>query len=93
MKYRKKQIVVEAFQITEARIHCNQDWPSWANEAWNTDPGPGSIYLADLPDRTLVCGTLEGDLAINPDDWIIRGIEGELYPCKPDIFTQTYEPA
>ncbi len=37
--------------------------------------------------------TLEGDMRADMDDWIIRGVMGELYPCKPDIFAATYEPA
>ena len=41
---------------------------------------------------TLVIPTLEGDMTASPGDWIIKGIEGELYPCKPDIFAATYEP-
>jgi len=40
-----------------------------------------------------VIATLEGDHIANPDDWIIQGVNGELYPCKPDIFDKTYEVA
>lgn len=36
--------------------------------------------------------TLEGDMTASPGDWIIRGVQGEFYPCKPDIFEATYEP-
>ena len=36
--------------------------------------------------------TLEGEMVISPNDWIIKGVKGELYPCKPDVFEQTYEP-
>ena len=47
------------------------------------------------PDGTLDLHieTLEGTLHVSPDDWVIRGVQGEFYPCKPDIFEQTYEPA
>jgi hypothetical protein len=38
-------------------------------------------------------GTLEGDMEISPMDYVIRGVQGEFYPCKPDIFAATYEPA
>lgn len=37
--------------------------------------------------------TLEGELHVSEDDWVIKGVAGECYPCKPDIFQQTYEPA
>lgn len=40
----------------------------------------------------LIIQTLEGDHRANPGDWIIKGVQGELYPCKPDIFEATYEP-
>ncbi len=40
-----------------------------------------------------IIATLEGDMEAQPGDWIIQGVKGELYPCKPDIFAATYEPA
>lgn len=40
----------------------------------------------------IVIDTLEGEMTCNVDDWIIRGVKGEFYPCKPDIFAATYEP-
>ena len=43
-------------------------------------------------EHRLLIGTLEGWLIASPGDWIIRGIQGEFYPCKPDIFAETYEP-
>ena len=92
-RYRKKPIVIEAFQMTEARRINNVDWPNWLHEAWNKEPGEGSVWIAlDDPARLkLVCGTLEGIHRIDWNDWIIQGIKGELYPCKPDIFAATYE--
>ena len=48
-----------------------------------------SIYPND--DGSLTIETLEGDHRASLGDWIIRGVQGELYPCKPDIFEQTYE--
>lgn len=41
----------------------------------------------------IVISTMEGDHLASPGDWIIRGVKGELYPCKPDIFAMTYDPA
>lgn len=46
-----------------------------------------------LPGHPIVIETLEGDVTAQVGDWIIRGVQGELYPCKPDIFAATYEPA
>jgi hypothetical protein len=42
--------------------------------------------------ETLVIHTLEGSMTASPSDWVIRGVQGECYPCKPDIFAMTYEP-
>lgn len=94
MKYRKRPIEVEAFQMTEARRSDNSEWPEWLHQAWNMDGGEGALFInEDDPDRhRLALGTLEGVYLIQWDDWIIQGIKGELYPCKPDIFEMTYEP-
>lgn len=94
MRYRKKPIVIEAFQMTEARRWDNKDWPSWLNDAWNKDPGEGAVFIdEDDPQRAaLAIGTKEGVHRVSWGDWIIRGVAGELYPCKPDIFKMTYEP-
>ncbi len=93
-KYRKKPIVVEAFQMTEERRDNFGQWPVWLYEAYGPHPGEGAVWTdPDDPDhRKLFVGTLEGPHRVDWDDWIIRGIEGELYPCKPSIFAKTYEP-
>lgn len=96
-QYRKKPVVIEAFQMTRERRLDNKDWPEWLNQAWNKNEGePGAVFRqnkdAPLPD--LLCiWTLEGVHLVDWGDWIIRGVKGELYPCKPDIFAATYEPA
>lgn len=92
-KFRKKPIVIEAFQMTEARRNDNSDWPNWLHKAWNIE-GQGSLFIdADDPDRQRLCiGTLEGVHRVAWGDWIIQGVAGELYPCKPAIFEASYEP-
>lgn len=88
--FRKKPIVIEAFQMTNARRLDHSDWPSWLREAGNKSmTETGALYNAG-PVMRLV--TLEGRMDVVSDDWIIRGVKGELYPCKPDIFAATYEP-
>lgn len=47
---------------------------------------------AERTDKTVVIHTLEGDMTASPGDYIITGVNGEKYPCKPDIFAKTYEP-
>lgn len=97
MKYRKKPVVIEAFQMTEARRMDNTDWPNWLHEAWNGETDqPGTLQRAyrdqALPDPLAII-TLEGRHLVSWGDWIIRGVKGELYPCKPEIFEMTYEAA
>ena len=97
--FRKKPVVIEAFQLTRATRESNADWPHWLNEAWNGKRNhAGTLQINNfIKDRTKQCDleviTLEGAHTVTYDDWIIRGVKGELYPCKPDIFAMTYEPA
>lgn len=96
MKYRKKPIIIEAFQMIYERRIDNSEWPIWLHEAWNKPNNEkGSLYPKDFPDSDgkdkLVIFTLEGNHEVNFGDYIIKGVQGELYPCKPDIFEQIYE--
>ncbi len=80
-KYRKKPVVIEAWQFRAGM----QD-------------GDLAQYVIDgkiryPEDGTMLIATLEGTMQALPGDWIIRGVKGELYPCKPDIFAATYEAA
>ena len=77
-KFRKKPVVINAWQ-------WNGDLEQVA------DVLCGEITLG-LIDHTLKIETLEGVMTASLGDWIIRGVKGELYPCKPDIFAATYEP-
>ena len=90
MKFRKKPVVIEAFQMTKERRWDNSEWPNWLNQAWQRPPSEGAMWCINGGEE-LVIGTLEGVHNIYWDDWIIRGIQGELYPCRPDIFEKTYE--
>jgi hypothetical protein len=88
-KFRKIPVVIEAVQCRDAlRAFC-EDWkslPSWLEKVYN---GGGVVPT----DRGVYLPTLEGSMLAQPDDWIICGVNGEVYPCKPDIFEKTYEPA
>ena len=91
-QFRKKPIVIEAFQITKVTRHDNTDWPEWLNAAWQEDPSKdGSVHIMPGMGDTLGINTLEGTHECRIGDYIIRGINGELYPCKPDIFEKTYD--
>jgi hypothetical protein len=78
MKFRKKPIVIEARQYTGGA--SSADMRQWVE---------GSSYH----EGRLFIHTLEGNMEAMPGDWIIRGVKGEFYPCKPDIFAATYEEA
>ena len=94
MKFRKKPIVIEAFEMTREHRATNMDWPNWMHQAWQLDrETAGSLYPTEdsTGDDTLSIGTLEGQHLVSWGDWIIKGISGELYPCKPAIFMATYE--
>lgn len=84
-KYRKKPLVIEAEQLTQDNYDRALEF-AFANSN-KTQVSVG----ADEGGQHLVLHTLEGALRVNPGEWIILGIHGELYPCKPDIFDETYE--
>ena len=84
MKYRKKPLIIEAMQFTDE--NKNQVF-SWAQSyQMNISHGFGKN---DVPE--LIIPTLEGEMRASLGDYIIKGIQGEFYPCKPDIFEQTYK--
>jgi len=78
--FRKKPVVIEASRITDSTFDAPHP---------NPEHIPGVIYDPRL--RCAYIRTLEGEMRADNGDWIIRGIKGELYPCKPDIFEATYE--
>lgn len=86
--YRKKPVEVEAIQVSDAlRVVHQGPWsglPAWLIEAYER----GSVLF--LP-TAIEIKTLEGTMRGDYHDWIICGVKGELYPCKPDIFESTYE--
>lgn len=90
-KYRKKPVEVEAWQFNDAF----QTAPDWVIEAVKngTISVVPDMYPAKEENRTvhLFIKTLEGEMCAEPHDYIIQGVKGELYPCKPDIFEKTYE--
>lgn len=87
-KYRKKPVVIEALQwdgnnLTEIEEFCG----TARQEFTCLNPGAG----LSVPTGRLIIPTLEGDHLATERDFSIRGVKGEFYPCKPDIFEATYE--
>lgn len=86
MKYRKKPVEIEAF-----KFGCDE-YPDWFNEAVANDIVEYesiATYFGTI--FTLTIKTLEGNMTAHYGDYVIKGIHGELYPCKPKIFEETYE--
>lgn len=90
MKYRKKPVVIEAFQLERRELN----WPQWAHDALTENiiisHNTGKWHNPS-EETYLTIKTLEGDHKASLGDFIIQGIKGEIYPCKPDIFEATYE--
>ena len=88
MKYRKKPVVIEAMQVLDD-LASHQAIRAWARDSVaEGERIPVSITAFD---SHMVIHTLEGDMRADLGDWIIKGVQGEFYPCKPDIFEATYE--
>lgn len=80
MKFRKKPVVIEAEQLTLKNKDRALNFITCNSYPCGTELNP-SIKIE----------TLEGEMEAKLGDWIIRGVNGEFYPCKPDIFEKTYE--
>lgn len=81
-RYRKKPVVIEARQLLD---NCFTSVATWCD---------GAVCLdEDNPRKVagVIISTLEGDLHARMGDYVIKGVKGEFYPCKPDIFEETYE--
>lgn len=96
MKFRKKPVVIEAIQLSSSPGKHGDQIKEWAEvESWGGGKlsAIGNNVNGQFEAIAMAVRTLEGTLSAMPGDWIIRGIKGEVYPCRPDIFDETYEPA
>lgn len=80
--FKKKPVQIEAMQYTAESCRDLCQWAGIPHGPNNDDCGVASLFIQ----------TLEGEMEARPGDWVIRGVKGEFYPCKPDIFAATYEP-
>ena len=86
-RFRKKPVVIEAWLLTEENVEI-------IRSEFEKHAVHGAVLVSSergLLNATIA--TLEGEMIAAPGDWIIKGVKGEFYPCKPDIFAATYEPA
>lgn len=87
MKYRKKPVEIEAFRFYIDPV------PDWFMDRVKTNEIiiSDSVYSVDGNLAYCLIKTLEGEMKGNAGDYIIKGVQGEIYPCKPDIFKETYD--
>ncbi len=86
-KFRKKPVVIDAVRAHDAILAASQRWsdlPDWLAAKYEEG---GLVFASDH----VSIPTMEGTMRAERSDWIIRGVQGEIYPCKPDIFDATYE--
>ena len=84
IKYKKKPVIIEALQFkSNMSVKDLNDLIDFIGMKNIVDIGRDNLYLT--------IRTLEGNMIASPGDYIIKGIQGEFYPCKPDIFEQTYD--
>jgi hypothetical protein len=88
MKYKKKPVVIEAYKFTG-----REQWTGWPVDWLSVKHWYVPMNITTERDALMkvVIHTLEGDIAGDPGDWIIKGVKGEFYPCKDQIFRMTYE--
>lgn len=86
MRYRKKPVVIEAMQLdhSPARSAAIIAWASAAETVIECEHDGAESHVLRIPTR-------EGVMTAQPGDWVIKGVAGEFYPCKPEIFAATYE--
>lgn len=82
-KYRKKPVVIDAWQLTKENVEVGI--PDWI-DLDTVHIFDGGVLFAEIV-------TLEGVMQASEGDYVIKGVQGEFYACKPDIFEQTYEVA
>ena len=85
-KFTKKPVTISAVQFNGSSTHAGQI-ESWMKGG--EEPLENGIHTRDI--RPMYIETSEGVMTASPGDWIIKGVKGEFYPCKPDIFKETYE--
>ena len=89
MNYCKKPVVIQALQWDGTKSGKNRITDVF--HGLRTTAQTGSLYKDEMQEWRIE--TLEGSMRVNKGDYVIRGIKGEFYPCKPDIFELTYEQA
>lgn len=92
-KFKKKPVVIDAIQYNginkDEIIAFVGEAAKYQAAVGSSDDGKGGLQSYSK----LTIATLEGDMLVSENDWVIKGVKGEFYPCKPDIFAATYDAA
>lgn len=92
MKFRKKPVVIDAIQLTDKNVLQVYEWVhDCVAIKTDIDLHKWDDYVQLIVAKGMKIPTLEGKMVASIGDYIIKGIQGEFYPCKPDIFLATYE--
>lgn len=91
MRYRKKPVVIEAIQWTGKNDEVIEEFVGDALQGYGDDLVAYQPRSEQYRSKLMFLHTLEGIMTASVGDYIIKGIRGEFYPCKPDIFLETYE--
>ena len=92
-KYRKKPVTIDAVQLDNINAPCVVRWVGEDKAKMNLESDAAYQVGKASPVFSVTIKTLEGEMKAMPGDYIIKGVNGEFYPCKPDIFAKTYEEA
>ena len=87
-KYRKLPVEIEAYDVVDLLYGFRHDWtslPKCISEAYENN------IITAIIDNGFIVNTLEGKMRATKEDYLIKGVDGEFYPCKKDIFKKTYE--
>lgn len=87
MKYRKLPVVIDAWPVRDLLYAFENDWKSVPESIVAAYEKGGWVFTP----QGIYVPTLEGSMLASWQDWLLRGVAGEFYPCKPDVFAATYE--
>lgn len=97
ISYTKRPVTIEARQFNGISAHDVYQWVEGFVGSFDVNdlsqPIPNAGVSIDAGTGEMVIATLEGLMRVSIQDWVIKGVKGEFYPCKPDIFAATYSPA
>lgn len=90
-KFRKRSNSIEAFQMTKERRWDNVNWPFWLHKAWNESTKDIGCFYCILGGDEVFINTIAGVKQVHFGDYIVKDVDGDIYPLTKEIFKKTYE--